>query len=233
MLIRGVIFDMDGLMLDTEPLYRASWRQAALECGYDLTEAIHDRFVGRNRKDSEQVLVDTFGPEFPLEKFRATVRQCEDRAFSGPVSKKPGLEQLLSFLEARQVPKAVATSTDRRIALHLLAATELLGRFSAVATGDEVANGKPSPDLFLLAAERLGVEPAACLVLEDSDTGVAAAHRAGMGVYIVPDLLPPSAAAEGMAQGTFRSLSDVAQHLESACESRSTDGIDLNVLPKS
>jgi len=170
MQIRAVIFDMDGLMLDTEPLYRMAWQQAAAECDCDLSDAIYKRLIGRNRGDSEQLLLETFGPGFPLEKFRACSRKCEAIAFSGAsVRKKPGLDDLLSFLETRIVPKAVATSTERQLAMPLLTTSGLLDRFDAVATGDEVASGKPSPDLFLLAAKRLGVDPNACLVLEDSD----------------------------------------------------------------
>jgi beta-phosphoglucomutase-like phosphatase (HAD superfamily) len=111
--------------------------------------------------------------------------------------------------------KAVATSSQRGIAVPYLAATDLLDRFDVVATGDEVANGKPAPDLFLLAAQRLGIDPGTCLVLEDAEPGVIAAHRARMQVYMVPDPQPSSPTTERLANGIFDSLAVVARHLES------------------
>jgi [ribosomal protein S5]-alanine N-acetyltransferase len=228
MLIRAVIFDMDGLMLDTEPLYRFAWKQASAECGYDLTDEIYKQLVGRSRKDGFQALVNRFGPEFPLQKFQDCVRKCEANAFSStPIAKKPGLDSLLTFLESRKIPKAVATSTERHRALPTLNSAGLLHRFETVVTGDEVARGKPFPDIFLLAAQRLGVDPAACLVLEDAESGVVAANAAGMQVYMVPDLVIPSNATRQLAQGIFSSLADVARSLEIASLSRKSAGIDL------
>jgi HAD superfamily hydrolase (TIGR01509 family) len=98
---------------------------------------------------------------------------------------KPGLDELLTVLEACGVPKAVATSTERAQAIAQLGGLGLLKRFDVLTTGDETAHGKPSPELFLLAAQRLGIDPVRCLVLEDSEAGVTAAHRAGMRVFMV------------------------------------------------
>jgi HAD superfamily hydrolase (TIGR01509 family) len=206
---------MDGLMMDTEPLYRIAWKQASAECGYDLTDEIYKKLVGRSRKDGFEALVDAFGPEFPLQIFQDCVRKCEANAFSStPIAKKPGLDSLLAFLESHNIPKAVATSTERHKALGTLNSAELLHRFETVVAGDEVARGKPFPDIFLLAAQRLSVEPAACLVLEDAESGVVAAIAAGMQVYMVPDLVSPSNATRQLAQGVFSSLADVARNFE-------------------
>lgn len=128
-------------------------------------------------------------------------------------AKKPGLDDLLALLDSRGVPKAVATATESRLAVAQLGGLDLLDRFSALATADEVVDGKPAPDLFLLAAQRLGVEPSGCLVLEDSEAGIVGAHRAGMRVYAVPDLKPPSPAIEAFAQGRFDSLAAVERRL--------------------
>jgi HAD superfamily hydrolase (TIGR01509 family) len=200
--------------LDTEPIYKVAWQRAAIDCGYTISEERYFDLIGRSRTDGENVLLAAFGPSFPLEAFRAACRKCEASAFAeGPPPKKPGLDDLLALLDSRSVPKAVATSTERRQASHQLGGLDLLERFDVLATGDEVLNGKPSPDLFLLAAHRLGIEPSRCLVLEDSEAGIVAAHRAGMQVYAVPDLKPPSLAVEELTQGRFDSLIAVERQL--------------------
>ena len=203
-------------MLDTEPRYRIAWKRASAECGFELTDEIYKSLVGRGRKDAERTLSETFGPKFPPEKFRVLAARYEEQEFAGrPMPKKPGLNELLVFLDQRNVPLAVATSTERRLTLPRLARAGLLSKFEAIATGDEVSRGKPFPDLFLLAASRLGVAPSLCLVLEDSEAGVFAAGAAGMQVFQVPDLVEPSAEARRAATGVFHSLFNVVEKLKS------------------
>jgi HAD superfamily hydrolase (TIGR01509 family) len=215
MLIEAVIFDMDGLMLDTEPVYRAAWQQSSAACGYVLSDVLYLRLIGQSRQDAEQVLVHEFGFQFPLDTFRADCRQREIAAlFASPLRKKHGLDELIDFLDSRHIPKAIATSAEREIALQMLATSGLLARFDVVTTADEVAHGKPSPDIFHLAAHRLGIGNSVCLVLEDAEPGVIAAHRAGMNVYVVPDQTTLPATVQRLANGTFDSLADVARHLK-------------------
>jgi HAD superfamily hydrolase (TIGR01509 family) len=217
---------MDGLMLDTEPLYRKAWKQAAAECGFLLSDEIYARLVGRRQRDSEAELVAAFGGGFDLETFRGWRDQFEAQVFgAGPLPKKPGLDALLDLLEARRIPKAVATSTKRQRAENQLRALGLLSRFGAIVGGDEVATGKPAPDIYLLAAQRLGVEPAHCVVLEDAEAGIVAATRAGMQAYLVPDLNTPPLEPVSCATAKFDSLSDVARHLQAE--------LPLSELPQS
>jgi HAD superfamily hydrolase (TIGR01509 family) len=212
--ICAVIFDMDGLMLDTEPVYKIAWQRAAIECGFPISEQLYVDLIGRSRVDGENILRNAFGPDFPVDAFRAACHKCEAAAFAEQLpAKKPGLDELLAFLDSRGISKAVATSTERAQAAAQLGGLGLWERFHAIATGDEVVNGKPSPDLFLLAARRLGIEPSQCLVLEDSEAGITAAHRAGMQVWVVPDLKSPSPAVEALTQGRFRSLAAVEEQL--------------------
>lgn len=208
--VSAVIFDMDGLMLDTEPLYKIAWLRASVECRSPISEDLYARLIGRSRIDAEKLLAEEFGNGFAVEEFRAACARCERAAFAENLpTMKSGLEELLDLLGSRGVPMAVATSTERSIAQLQLGGLDLLQRFSVVTTGDEVINGKPAPDLFLLAAERLGVEPSRCLVLEDSEAGVMAAHRAGMRVFCVPDIKEPSDEVLRLADGKFSSLLSV------------------------
>ena len=129
------------------------------------------------------------------------------------IALKPGLIELLGWLEDAAIPRAVATSTRRSRAQAKLVRTQLCERFAALVGGDEIARGKPAPDIYLEAAARLGVAPAACVALEDSEPGIRAALAAGMMPIMVPDLAPPSAALLAHALPVFASLAEVRAHL--------------------
>lgn len=191
--IAAVLFDMDGLMFDTERLILRSWQRALADFGYEASEEVFMRSVGRTVAATNQILRAAYGPNFPLETTNNRTGDYvwqEVDANGAPL--KPGLLALLDFLETRGLPKAVASSSERASIERLLRSVAIQPRFAAIAAGDEVVQGKPAPDIFLLAASRLGVDPARCLVLEDSEAGACAAHAAGMTAIIVPDLKPPS-----------------------------------------
>jgi HAD superfamily hydrolase (TIGR01509 family) len=212
--IQAVIFDMDGLLLDTEPLYRAAWQRALRKFGYELSDKQYARLAGRNREDGERMLKEEFGWNVPLDRFRPLCEEYEAEEFSRPIPKRPGVDELLALLEERGIPKAVATSTECARAVKHLTEAGLIGRFCAVAAGNEVAYGKPAPDLFLLAAKRIGRDAAGCLVLEDAEPGIRAARAAGMRGFLVPDLIAPSDEVRKLADGVFGSLCDVAARLK-------------------
>ena len=199
---------MDGLLLDSEPLYRVTWQTAAAAMGSPIDDAFYARFVGRGNDEAEQLLRERFGNALPLDEFRSRWRRdFDERLARAPLARKPGAEALLDRLEGRGIPKALATSTPKSTALRCLG--QLAARFAALAFGDDVERSKPAPDLFLLAARRIGAEPEDCLVLEDSEAGVRAAHAAGMRVILIPDLVQPSPEIAGMATRVCRSLNDV------------------------
>ena len=226
--IRAVILDMDGLMLDTEPLYKLAWQAAAAEVGCPIDDRSYARLVGRPTEDCEQELVAQFGLAFPLDRFRARwpgLWQAEVAA-SG-IQRKPGLSGLLAFLDAQGVPVAVATSSDTEYATFSLRHAGLEGRFRVLVTGDEVARGKPAPDIYLEAARRLRVAAAACIALEDSEAGILAANRAGMRALLIPDRSRPSEAAVQAAfrvLGSLREAHDLVAELVMDSGSRKSTG---------
>lgn len=206
----AVIFDMDGLLLDSEQVALTCFEAAAEALGLIWDPALGKSLVGRSARDSDHLLQAHYGAGFPLAALRTGFDQRYDHAIlSGSIPLKPYARELLDHLDGLQIPYAVATSTQRFRAETKLAKCRLLSRFKALACGDEVTRGKPAPDIFELAAARLGVEPRACLALEDSNPGVRAAVSASMPVIMVPDLVPPDADIRRYGVACVDSLKDV------------------------
>jgi HAD superfamily hydrolase (TIGR01509 family) len=205
--IRAVILDMDGLMLDTESVERDAFRRAAAEFGYGVPDDIYLQVVGRTGKDAQQIFHSFFGDNFPFDGIRTRWREyVEHHVSTCGVPFKKGLLELLTVVESRALPKAVATSTRRARALRLLEKSNLLSRFHTVVTADDVTRGKPDPEIFLTAAKRLNVAPEECVVFEDSAAGIRAAHAARMMPILVPDLVMPGSDVCGLAHRICESL---------------------------
>ena len=189
--VDAVVFDMDGLLLDTESLALNALRIAGREFGLDMHDALCHSMIGVAADSSRRLLLEHHGSDAPADRFFAAVaRELEAQVDAGLLRVKPGAAELLRHLEAEAVPRAVATSSAREKALRHLRAAGIADRFDAIVTRDDVSRGKPHPDLYLHAARALRVEAARCLAIEDSYNGVRAAYAAGMSVIMVPDLLP-------------------------------------------
>jgi HAD superfamily hydrolase (TIGR01509 family) len=209
MVVRAVIFDMDGLMFDTERLARDAWFRAMAKYGYALDDRVYLSAVGSTVGAACQVFVDALGPDLPIDDIEAVKAQyLQEMLISGPPLKR-GLVALLDGIEDLELLTAVASTTARAEVERRLLSVGLRERFDVVVGGDEVAQGKPAPEIFLRASERLGVVPEDCVVLEDSEVGVRAAAAAGMIPVMVPDLVEPSPAADELAAAVVPSLSDV------------------------
>ena len=206
----AVIFDMDGLMFDTERLAVRSWARAAAESGFDFPESLLMKTVGRDKEGGKRIIMDHFGADFPYDRVREKrLRYFMEAIDSNGVPIKEGLRELMEHLAERGVPVAVATSTDRPRASVLLERAGVLPRLAALVCGDMVARSKPDPEIYLTAARSLGREPSRCLVLEDSRPGIAAAHAAGMRAIMVPDLVGPDETALAQAWKICGSLTEV------------------------
>jgi len=215
MRIRAVVLDMDGLMLDTEPLYKAAWQQASAELGFDLDDQSYSRLIGRPNRDCERELIHHFGSGFPMSRFKARWPELWQSSVKvRGIPTKAGLFAFLSFVEEHALSSAVATSSDGAYTDFSLRSAGIVGRFDAVVTGDQIERGKPAPDIYREAAARLGLDPAECIALEDSDNGVLAASAAGMVTLCVPDLKPPSEAAERAASCVLGSLNEAREWID-------------------
>lgn len=206
----AVVFDMDGVLFDSERLHRDAARDAALEFRRDLPDAVFQSLIGGTWPDNRVRLLDHFGADFAVDDFEAAwSRQYRLRAADGPAL-KPGVLEMLALLDRLGLKRSIATSSSHEAVRRNLAAHGLDGRFDAVVARGDYARGKPAPDPFLLAAERIGAAPEFCLALEDSPRGVRAAASAGMAVVMVPDLVPACDAEHGLCCFVAEDLHAVA-----------------------
>ncbi len=211
----AVVFDMDGLLLDTERVYRAAFEHTSRALGFEPPASLYVSLIGLNRDDAAARIRAEFGRGFPMRQFKDdwTSYWINDISQNG-VPVKPGVRDLLSLLEAHEKPRAVATSSPAEHAQALLEKSGLATRFDTIVTGDQIPRGKPEPDIFLAAAKRLSVAPSHCVALEDSDNGLLAASAAGMTALMVPDIKPPSERARRAAHKVLSSLHEAHALIE-------------------
>ena len=187
--IEAVIFDLDGLILDSERPIRDAVIEVVAALGFDMPEAFYATLIGVPGPECDVMIRDYFGASFPFDTYFENSNAKIAEALAGGIALKSGVREILQHLDARATPLALATSSSRRYVERQLHANNLGPFFTTIATRDDVKRGKPHPDLFLKAATDLGIAPERCLVLEDSHNGVRAAHAAGCVPIMVPDLL--------------------------------------------
>lgn len=208
-LYQAVIFDMDGLLIETETVARAAFLAAAKDRGFTMKEDEFLTMVGRTAHDSEHLLKGLYGEDFDVAGFRAGVTEhFQKHVKEHGIDVKVGVIELLTFLESHDIPKALATSTRKVGADQSLKLAGLREHFSILTCGDEIKRGKPEPDIYLLAAERLGIDPSRCIAFEDSEPGIRAASSAGMRALMVPDLKEPSEEIRELAYAVVPSLKE-------------------------
>lgn len=190
----AAIFDLDGLLLDTERLAIEAGHDTLAALGLARCDGVFERLVGRDGRTAARIMAEAFGPAFRHDEFNAAWGRRFAALLDRGVPLRPFVTETLDTVAGLGLPRAVATSSRRASAERKLAASGLGPRFAAVVSFDCVQSPKPAPDPYLLAARRLGVDPAACIAFEDSDTGAAAAMAAGMTVVQVPDVVPSAGA---------------------------------------
>lgn len=212
----AVIFDMDGLILDTEPIALKAWQLSFGELGHPAPRDLFAPLIGRNSRDSLAILRSSLAPDFPLDQVVSRLPHHHDEHIATHgIPLKQGLESLLDFIDERGMKRAVATSTQRERAWEKLRIAGVAHRFETLIGGDDVENGKPAPDIYVAAAERLAVRPERCLALEDSEPGLRAAVAAGMTAVMVPDLVEPTNEILAIVKAVVPSLCEVRRRLES------------------
>ncbi|GHV90317.1 phosphorylated carbohydrates phosphatase [Spirochaetia bacterium] len=208
----AVIFDMDGLMLDTEQPVMDLWPRAARNLGWEMHREIVLRTIGIDENTTKSILRETYGENFPYFAIKKELfRLIHEIVDKEGIAHRPGLLTMLDKLDTLGVPFGVATSTDRKTALWKLEKANIRDRFNIIICGDEVQHGKPAPDIFLLAAKQLDQAPTSCIGFEDSIAGLRALAAAGIRSVFIKDLLDPPA--EVLAT-VWRQCGDLAEAAE-------------------
>ncbi|CAI9395182.1 Phosphorylated carbohydrates phosphatase [Bacillus sp. T2.9-1] len=212
-----VIFDMDGLMFDTEKLAYQAWQMTADHYGFSFERALFEQFIGITNQDIIRKMDAYYGPEQSVQEWRAYMRlkkhELEYSFIRDPNFKKEGLDELLSFLQSKRIKVAVASSSASEVIHRFLTVSDTLPFIDLYVSGEEVSKGKPSPDIFFEVCTRLKVNPKEALVLEDSPAGVQAAYHAGIPAFFIPDFVKETSIIRKLKPKVFENLAEVEQYL--------------------
>lgn len=211
--IRAAIFDMDGTLIATEAAHQLVYEDIAARLGHPLPQSILQAIVGVDRGGTRDIVAAAMGPDFPLDQFFNESDVHFGAMVEAGIPLRPGVIALLDHLRATGVPMAVATSTAKAYAAHRLEKVGLLDYFQTVVTRDDVIHAKPNPEPYLVAAARLGLDPADCIAIEDSHAGVRSSTSAGVPTIMVPDLLPPTGELADLCAEVLPSLDDLRELL--------------------
>lgn len=213
--MRAVVFDMDGILFDTERLCQDSWTQVAEKRGLAGMEEIFPRCIGLNANGSRRIVLEAYGEDFDYESFRTeTSAWFWDYIDKNGLPVMPGAKPLLEWLKNNRWYLGLASSTRRSSVVNCLERAGFSEYFSVVVTGDMVEYSKPQPDIYLLACRELGVKPEDTYAIEDSPNGIRSAHAAGMRPLMVPDMIEPDDEMRNLSYRIFQNLDQVLDYLK-------------------
>jgi len=212
--INAVIFDMDGLLLDSERISLETFLLACKEFNLEPRLTDYYRCIGTTFVKTKQILTGVFGEKSTVDKMLERWGEIYLEETRKGVPLKTGVPEILGYLEGKRIRKAIVTSTRYVNAVRKLDKSGILHFFEFVIGGDQIKNGKPAPEIYLTACDKIGEKPVNCLALEDSDNGVLSAHAAGLQVIQVPDMLEPGDSIRSLGHPVMKDLFEVKQFLE-------------------
>lgn len=212
--INAVVFDMDGVIFDSEKLVIECWVETAERYGIASVEEMCKKCLGLNRFAAKEKFLEHYGQDFPYDRYKQEMSDLyHKRAREGDLVMKPGVVELLTFLKEKEIKIALASSTREQVVIWELTDAGIIDYFDEIVCGDMVSKSKPDPEIFLKACELLKVEPEFAFAIEDSYNGIRAAHAGGLRPIMVPDLAEPTGEMEEMAEVILSSLNEVILYI--------------------
>ena len=214
---RGAIFDMDGTLFDTEKLYRRAWLEAAPEFGEEKNYELPTAISGSNLGEASYRIIRKFYPNIDAKAYLARVLELVNDWHEKNLELMAGVEEILNFFKTSGVKMAVASSAPVEVIEENLLRANLRGYFEILVGGDKVANGKPAPDIFLLAAKELNLEPNDCYIFEDSLNGIRSAYSSGGAAIMIPDQVQPTEEIKKLCTAIFPNLNEARLAIAEGC----------------
>ena len=210
----AVVFDMDGVIFDSEALVIKTWKMVAEKYGFDDVETVCRQCLGTNAAATRQIFLDAYGEDFPYDDYKKEMSELYHmEAAGGNLPVKPGVREILKYLKNAEIKTGLATSTREAVVRKELEEAGITEFFDVIVCGDMVKKSKPAPDIYLEACRRLQIKPEAAYAVEDSYNGIRAAHAAGMKPVMVPDLAEPTEEMEKLAECILPSLHEVREYI--------------------
>ena len=195
--MKAVVFDMDGVLFDTERLCMNSWSHVVKKCGMQKIDGVFEQCIGLNDTDTKALVLQQYGEDFPYDDFKKQASEWFwDYIHRKGLPLKTGVKKILPYLQQAGYRIGLASSSKYDSVINHLKRAEIIDYFSVIVTGDMIEHSKPKPDIYLLACRKLGVEPGEAYAIEDSPNGIRSAHAAGMKPIMVPDMVAPDAEME-------------------------------------